>query len=140
MKKTVLLITALIISGCASGPSEKAFDQSWSRDTLNISCESKCSVSYTDPRDRLQQQENPWLSGFKAAIGAVFSPHVAMAAIAYKGFDSIKSNNIDNSSYTSSVNNSDNSMRESKTVNNTDNSRRYFMDNIGNNHEYRDSE
>lgn len=116
---TVPVSICLLLLGCSTPPMSTEQLNAINKDTLEISCEAGCTVSYTDPRDRPRMPTNGWDTA-NTAIGAAASvlttatPWIAAGAIGLEGIKQAGDN--DNSRVDNSV--VDNSRRDDSVVDN----------------------
>lgn len=119
MKLFVSLMPLLFIAGCSTKlPPE--YYESLNKSTLDITCASECSVSYTDPRDRAVLPTNGWDTA-NTAIGAaanVIGTTAPWAAITLQGLEALDNVGATNTQTNSSTNidyNEDNSTTDNSS-------------------------
>lgn len=101
MVRLIIISVTAILSGCSTTLTDKQVD-SMSTPTITLSCESGCSASYTDPRDRPSMPTNGWDTANRAisTVGSVVTsvaPWAAVGVIASDGISNAGDYSIDNS-------------------------------------------
>ena len=118
MKSLVLIVAStLSVIGCGTSPASiqalaEAHSKIMSQPTVTIKCESGCSASYTDPRDRQQltMPTNGW-DAFKhatsSAVGIVTGavPWVVVGSVAKTGIKNAGGNTSSTDSSTTTTDN-----------------------------------
>ena len=118
IKQTLPIASLLLVAGCSTNITDAQME-AMHTPTLTLNCETGCSASYTDPRDRPSLPTNGWdtaNTAINAATGALTSvaPWAALSITAVEGLseavgDDNSNNSVDRSD--SSVDASDNSDR-----------------------------
>ena len=105
MKKLLLLLPITLLAGCSTVLTDRQIEAMYTP-TITLNCDTGCSASYTDPRDRPKMPTNGWdvaTSAINATAGVVSStaPWAAIGITAAKGItnagDSTNSRVDDNS-------------------------------------------
>ena len=111
LKYTIPITPLLMVAGCSTNLTDAQME-AMHTPTLTLNCETGCSASYTDPRDRPTLPTNGWdtaNTAINATTGVLTSvaPWAALSITAVEGLsEAVGDNNSDNS-----VNASDNSDR-----------------------------
>lgn len=98
MKIAVMIIAGLVLVGCSSTsltPQEMALIQAQAeQQTLTISCETGCTFSYKDPRDKasIPRQTNGWDAtiAMGQSLERVVSGAVPVVGMGYLGVEAVK--------------------------------------------------
>ena len=116
-----LTLTALFLVGCGSTQLTDAQVQAMAQPTVTLDCETGCTATYTDPRDRINLPTNGYdvantAIGATANVLTTVAPWATVGAVATKGIvNAVGDNNSDNSvdSSDNSTDSSDNSVSDS---------------------------
>ena len=131
MIKTFITIgSVVVLTGCGTQLTD-AQVQAMAQPTVTLECETGCTATYTDPRDRINLPTNGYdvantAIGATANVLTTVAPWATVGAVATKGIaNAVGDNNSDNSvdSSDNSVDSSDNSVDSSdNSIDRSDNS------------------
>lgn len=91
MVKMILLLPALLLAGCSTQMSSEQI-AAYNTPTLTLECDTGCSASYTDPRDRPSAPTNGYDVANNAinAVSGIATSVAPWAALTMTGLDAIK--------------------------------------------------
>jgi len=122
MIKSLVALPLVLLAGCSTNLTNEQVEH-LSKPTLTMECESKCSVAYTDPRDRPRMPTNGWdatntLINTVGNVAIATAPWLAVGVVATEGVRNAGSNTLgsNNNSSQSFADNSESSVDSSTST------------------------